>query len=206
MTARNVPLGLVLRLRNEIVHPRDLPSGDSIFVGLEHVESGTGRRIGQLQIRLQDLTGRKSRFYPGDIVYGYLRPYLSKVWLADIDGFCSVDQYVFRVDRAAAHPAYVAHFMRSRAYLTAAPIDVTPGQLPRIRTEEVLSVKLPLPPVDRQIEIAEKLDAQLLAAARAKSAAVQSVAAAEALRGALLTRAFERERERSSPPKPRQDD
>ena len=29
-------------------------------------------------------TGRKPKFYTGDIVYGYLRPYLNKVWVADL--------------------------------------------------------------------------------------------------------------------------
>ena len=41
-----VPLGDVLALRSEIVHPRDHPNGGATFVGLEHIESGTGRRIG----------------------------------------------------------------------------------------------------------------------------------------------------------------
>lgn len=134
-----------LRPRNEIVHPRNNPTGEAIFVGLEHIESDTGYRVGGQTIRLQDLTGRKARFRAGDIVYGYLRPYLNKVWLADSSGFCSVDQYVFKVDRSTADAEYVAHFMRSSHYLSNAPIDSTPGQLPRIRTEEVLTVPVPAP-------------------------------------------------------------
>src|SRR2546426_3651019 len=42
------------------------------------LESGSGRRTGSLEIDLASLTGRKPRFYTGDIVYGYLRPYLNK--------------------------------------------------------------------------------------------------------------------------------
>ena len=67
-----VRLGDVLRLRKEIVHPRDRPHGRATFVGLEHLESGSGRRSGSLEIDLASLTGRKPRFYTGDIVYGYL--------------------------------------------------------------------------------------------------------------------------------------
>jgi type I restriction enzyme S subunit len=126
---RTVRLGEVLELRNEIVHPRDRPSGEATFVGFEHIESGTGRRIGSTRIRLEDLTGRKALFHQGDIVYGYLRPYLNKVWLAEFTGYCSVDQYVFRV-RPDVDPKYVAWFLRSPAYLESAPIDQTPGQTP----------------------------------------------------------------------------
>ena len=45
---------------------------------------------------LESVKGRKFRFRPGDVVYGYLRPYQNKVWVADRHGLCSVDQYVLR--------------------------------------------------------------------------------------------------------------
>jgi len=151
----------VLIPRNEIVHPRDKPTGEAIFVGLEHIEPGTGRRIGSLPIRLEELTGRKARFRPGDIVYGYLRPYLNKVWVADFDGFSSVDQYVFEVVGAA--PKYIAAYMRSPEFLSNAPIAETPGQLPRIRLDEILGVPITLPSVDDQLRIAAELTSQFAA-------------------------------------------
>ena len=154
------PLRDVIRLRNEVVHPRDNPTGIETFVGLEHIEPQTGRRIGAVPIDLGSMTGRKARFHPGDVVYGYLRPYLNKVWIAEFAGFCSVDQYVFTVDETIADPPYVAAYLRSPAYLAAAPIDETPGQLPRIRIDEVLSTPIPLPPLDEQRRIAARLIGQ----------------------------------------------
>lgn len=61
-------LGEFLQLRQEIVHPRHHPIGSAKFVGLEHIESGTGRRIGNLDVDLATLTGRKPRFMAGDLV------------------------------------------------------------------------------------------------------------------------------------------
>lgn len=69
-------LGDVLVRHNEIVHPGDRV-GETTFVGLEHIEPNTGRRIGSLTIDLGKLTGRKPTFRRGQIVYGYLRPYLN---------------------------------------------------------------------------------------------------------------------------------
>jgi len=100
---RIAKLGDVLRLRKEVVHPRDNPHGPAAFVGLEHIESGTGRRLGSDDVEMSELTGRKPRFYKGDLVYGYLRPYLNKVWIAEFDGLCSVDQYVYEVNPDAAY-------------------------------------------------------------------------------------------------------
>lgn len=146
-------LGDVLQLRKEVVYPKDNPRGAATFVGLEHVASLTGLRTGAVDVEMSQLTGRKPRFYKGDIVYGYLRPYLNKVWVAEFDGLCSVDQYVYHVLPDKADTEFVAWFMRSDAYLTRAPIDTTPGQLPRIRTEEVASVLINLPPLDEQQRI-----------------------------------------------------
>jgi type I restriction enzyme S subunit len=138
----SVRLGDLLHLRKEVIHPRNNPTGHAIFVGLEHIESHSGRRIGSLELDLAELTRRKPGYRRGDIVYGYLRPYLNKVWVAEFDGLCSVDQYVYEVDESRADTDYIAWFMRSPAYLGRAPIKQTPGQLPRIRTEEVSSVPI----------------------------------------------------------------
>lgn len=185
-----VPLGAILRPRNEIIHPSSLPRGSGRFVGLEHIESGTGRRIGELSIRLEDLTGRKARFHAGDIVYGYLRPYLNKVWLADFDGYCSVDQYVFEVDSDAADGAYVASFLRSGAFLSAAPTASNPGQLPRIRTEEVLSICLPLPELAAQRDAAANLSVRLAAAQVARSSSRERLVASRLLRDSIVEQTF----------------
>jgi type I restriction enzyme, S subunit len=151
------PLADAIEFRNEIIHPKDGPQGVVTFVGLEHVESGTGTRIGSKQIRLEEMTGRRACFKAGDIVYGYLRPYLNKVWIAEFDGVCSVDKYVFK-PRPAADRNYVAHFLRSQEFLRTAPVDLTPGQLPRIRSRELSESLIPLPPLDEQRRIAAILD------------------------------------------------
>jgi type I restriction enzyme S subunit len=180
-----------LQPRNEIIHPRDRPTGEAMFVGLEHIESDTGRRLGDARIHLEELTGRKARFHAGDIVYGYLRPYLNKVWLADTSGFCSVDQYVFKVDPSVADAEYLAQYIRSSHYLSIAPIKSTPGQLPRIRTEEVLDVAVPLPAIGEQIRIAATLRGQLTVLDAADSSIREMGTAVEALPTALLRRAFD---------------
>jgi len=187
---RFVPLGDVLILRKDIVHPHDNPEGPSVFVGLEHVEPNTGRRLGSAKVELAELTGRKPMFFKDDIVYGYLRPYLNKVWVAEFDGLCSVDQYVYGVNSQETIPSYVAWYMRSPLFIENSPVGKTPGWLPRIRTEEVASVKIPLPPLALQQEIAQVLAEQMLSLENARAAAEAELEAISALPAALLRRAF----------------
>lgn len=183
-------LGDLLDLRQEVVHPRDNPRGAATFVGLEHIESGTGIRTGAKPVEMSELTGRKPRFYKGDIVYGYLRPYLNKVWVAEFDGLCSVDQYIYSVDANKADTTFLSSFMRSPVFMQRAPITTTPGQLPRIRTEEVASVELNLPPLADQRRVAAQLAEKLAGAERLRRTLEDQLATVERLPAALLRQAF----------------
>ena len=185
-----IRLGEVLRRYNEIVHPGDRPSGKATFVGLEHIESGTGRRIGSAIVNFEEMTGRKPLFRQGQIVYGYLRPYLNKVWVADFDGCSSVDQFAFDVDGRHAHTDYLAAFLRSETFLERAAKATTPGQLPRISIDDIESVELDLPPLSEQRRIARRLAEQMESIQRARAAAVERLAAAQTLPAAYLREVF----------------
>jgi type I restriction enzyme S subunit len=138
-------LGKLIRRYNIVVHPGDREHGIARFVGLEHIESHTGRRLGESVIDFSAMTGRKPSFLANHIVYGYLRPYLNKVWIAEFDGCCSVDQYCFEV----VHQydiEFVAMFMRSPVFLRRAQVVTTTGQLPRIGVDEIMKVPVEIPP------------------------------------------------------------
>lgn len=183
-------LGDVLYVRHDVVHPRDLPKGPAIFVGLEHIDSGTGLRTGCTRLEMSQLTGRKPRFHVGDIVYGYLRPYLNKVWVADFEGLCSVDQYVLGVQNGVL-PEFVASFMRSPAFLERAPISTTPGQLPRIRTEELLAVEFNAPSKEIQASIMRRLTDTGVRWQKMLDAIVEGSGYLERMPAAILRCAFE---------------
>ena len=139
---------------------------------------------------MEELTGRKPKFYQNDIVYGYLRPYLNKVWVAEFEGLCSVDQYVYSVNNELASVGFVAWFMRSPTFLNRAPIDTTPGQLPRIRIEEVAAVDLNLPPLDVQQQIMERLLRQMETVKQLTDGLESQLTELEAIPAAYLQQAF----------------
>lgn len=136
-----VVIGEAADFVSDTIHPGEDPSPATSFVGLQHIESHTGRRIGSDS--LGQMKGTKFRFQPGDVLYGYLRPYLNKVWLADRHGLCSVDQYVLR-PRAGVDGALLAYCLRGRRVLTQA-IDLTHSlQLPRLRSGLLAALEVPV--------------------------------------------------------------
>lgn len=186
-----IRLADLMHRHNEIIHPGDRSTGTAVFVGLEHVEAGTGQRIGSATVDFAQMSGRKPTFKTGQIVYGYLRPYLNKVWIAEFDGCSSVDQFAFEVNSKIAHTPFIAAFLRSETFLRRAVHATTPGQLPRISIDQVLAVELNLPPLPEQERIAGRLSEQLAAVERARAASQSRLAAAESLQAAYLRRVFE---------------
>lgn len=135
------PLGDIAEFVNDLVRPGDDPSPAKAFVGLQHIESHTGRRTGELP--LGDEKGRKFRFQPGDVLYGYLRPYLNKVWFSDLHGLCSVEQYVLR-SRGEVPPEFIAYALRSAAVLREANRLTHNLQLPRLRSGLLAEIEIPV--------------------------------------------------------------
>lgn len=85
-------LSNICELRKETCSPHEGNSG--IYIGLEHIDSGRfflSRHGSPTQVR-----SAKSRFYPRDVLYGKLRPYLDKAVIAKTEGICSTDILVLK--------------------------------------------------------------------------------------------------------------
>lgn len=150
-----VSVGDAIDFVSDTVHPGDDPAPATSFVGLQHIESHTGRLLGSDP--LGPMKGRKFRFQPGDVLFGYLRPYLNKVWLADRHGLCSVDQYVLR-PRNGVDGALMAHCLRGRNLLNQA-IDLTHSlQLPRLRSGLLAALEVPVVPDGDAASLVTRLD------------------------------------------------
>lgn len=136
----NVPLSELCGNRQTVIHPGDSLQGADRFVGLEHIESHTGQSTGGRPIGTE--SGRKLLFEPGNVTYGYLRPYLNKAWVADITGLCSVEQFVL-VPGNGVDPNLLSVVLRSDIVLQAAKEATNSLQLPRLSLRVLLGIEVP---------------------------------------------------------------
>jgi len=63
-------------------------------IGLEHIESNTGKLIDFTLSNGEDIKSNKVVFEKGMVLYGKLRPYLNKVWTAEFPKFKSEVQFL----------------------------------------------------------------------------------------------------------------
>lgn len=80
----------VTALKNILSLSRGRTTGNDLYVGMENISSGTGRLIPGEDARTVE-NGIDATFKEGDILFGKLRPYLRKVWIAEMDGSCSTE-------------------------------------------------------------------------------------------------------------------
>jgi type I restriction enzyme S subunit len=123
------------------------------LIELEHIESGTGRLIGESTSA--DAVSLKTVFRPGDILFGKLRSYLRKYWLADSDGLCSTEIWALRA-RGAHAGAFLRYVVESDRF-----IEVASGgygtHMPRADWGVIRKFVVLTPPPDEQRAIAKVL-------------------------------------------------
>jgi type I restriction enzyme S subunit len=133
-----------------------LAAGIERFVGLEHIEPEN------LHIRswgnVADGTTFTSHFKPGQVLFGKRRAYQRKVAVADFDGVCSSDIYVFESkDPNVLLPELVPFILQSEGFFEYA-VKTSAGSLsPRTNWSHLANYEFPLPPVDEQRRIADLL-------------------------------------------------
>ena len=128
---------------------------DCQYIGLEHIGKASGRIIGEGSS--SEVTSTKTRFQPGDVLYGKLRPYLNKVALAGFPGICSTDILALR-PLPSIHPGFVQYRLLTREFVDYASLRVNGVQHPRIDAKKVGQFSFLLPPLAEQTRIVAKIE------------------------------------------------
>ena len=148
---RWVNLGIICQPRKEQV----LPKATDRYIGLEHLDSGeiTIQRFGNGS----DVRSLKNKFYPRDILYGKLRPYLDKAALANFEGISSTDLLVLVCDRKKVLFEYLIHILHLPEFVNFAINTTTGTNHPRTSWEALKIFKVPLMSLPEQREVADTL-------------------------------------------------
>jgi len=153
-----VRLGDVVERKTEQILPFNYPAKEFTYIGLEHIESNTGNLIKCSRNFGKEIKSNKIKFQEGDILYGKLRPYLNKVWLADTNGICSTDIWVLRPKKNILHGYLFSTFLRSREIVNLLNSKTEGANLPRVKASYFNKLLIPLPPLSTQHKIVEILE------------------------------------------------
>lgn len=124
---------------------------------LEDVEKETGHLLNRLTVADRAPKSTKSEFQTGDILYGKLRPYLTKVLVADEPGYSTTEIVSVRpfIDMC---PEYFALSLRRPEFVEYVTRLGQGTKMPRLRTEDAVVSPFPLPPFAEQHRIVAKVE------------------------------------------------
>ena len=119
------------------------------YVGLEHIESQTGRLIPDFPITFE---GDSKEFDSGDVLFGKLRPYLAKAILADFAGTCSGELLVLRGNEIK--PDLLHRLVLSDGFIQLVNSATYGVKMPRAEWSMIGNIFIPIPKEEKeQIQI-----------------------------------------------------
>ena len=122
------------------------------YVGVENVESHNGTINFANGSRVGNQKSTTFQFDERHVLYGKLRPYLNKVATPDFAGKCSTELIPLlpkdNVDRE-----FIAYLLRRNQTVEYAMASVTGSRMPRTDMKALMSLPVPLPPLEEQRRI-----------------------------------------------------
>ncbi len=176
-------LGEIVSLRQTRVRP-DADS-NKLQIELDNIESGTGKLIGLT--KKNESVSDKTAFEVGDVLFGKLRAYLRKYWLADSTGICSTEIWVLTPNSKHAVSEFIVQIVQLDRFIDIAN-EAYGTHMPRSNWNVVKEFEVNLPPLIEQIAIGEILsdlerEISALEAQRAKTADLKQAMMQELLTG-----------------------
>lgn len=175
----------VAEIKSNLVDVSDYQ--DFPHIAPDNIEKKTGVLLDYHTVAEDKVTSGKHRFYPGQILYSKIRPYLSKVVIVDFDGVCSADMYPIE---AKENTKFLWYQMLSNDFLDKASNSGSRSVLPKINQKELSIIPMKTCSLPEQQEIVRILDTVLEKERAVKSAAEQILEQIALLKKSILARAF----------------
>jgi len=162
------------------------------YVGLENIESNSGKLIDYVPSMGKDIKSSKVHFKKGMVLYGKLRPYLNKVWIADFDGIATTEILPFYPIGNNLNMEYVKYYFLSPKYLAKVMSNCSGARMPRLTTKFIKSNEayLPVPPLEKQQKTVAYLDEISQKIEKIKSVQKEKMESLVALKASILDQAF----------------
>lgn len=153
---KTVTVGDLFEVVTDTVNPAN-ETGTVDYVGLENIESGTGKIIGKLECDINTIKSTKRVFKNTDILFGKLRPALNKVAFPNKNGICSTDIIILRSKSKDTLPEFYSILLRDSEFNKQVLNGVSGGQLPRVDISYLLSLPIYKVPLAEQTDVLNKV-------------------------------------------------
>jgi type I restriction enzyme S subunit len=155
---KEMPADLLFKVVSGQVSPYDQRYSSLPYLGPEHIESGTGRLIGErLSVAQLKMKSSKYPFSPNHVVYSKIRPALRKVCLPSFAGLCSADMYALVPNLEMVSREFLFYMLLSPSFSEYAVDKSERNAMPKINREALLGFSFKVPESTEQRRIVHLL-------------------------------------------------
>ena len=152
-----VPLREICSLGGTITKDVDLRLP---YLGADSIESDTGKLLKIETAQSQRVSGPVYEFAGERLLYSKIRPYLNKLTVIDLRGYCSSDMYPLSPNPSKVQTTYLATYMLSATFNESIRGYYERASIPKINRTQLFETKIPLPPLDIQQAIVTEIEAE----------------------------------------------
>lgn len=122
------------------------------YLSMENIESWTGKFV----YTGASAEGDTLKIFPGQVIFGKLRPYLAKAYLVKQESCCSGEFVVFNV--GAIDASYFRYGLTTSTFVNRVDVSTYGTKMPRANAGFITNLLFPVPPKNEQAEIVAYLD------------------------------------------------
>ena len=128
---------------------------DSTYVGVDNLLPDKRGKINSSHV---PTAGYLTKFVAGDVLIGNIRPYLRKIWLADIDGGTNGDVLSIHVVDKLLNSRFLYYVLSSERFFTYSVNNSKGAKMPRGDRRSIMEYEFTIPSLNAQQKIVEVLD------------------------------------------------
>ena len=130
------------------------------YFGADSIESNTGKLLKSETAQAQRVNGPVYGFSGERLLYSKIRPYLNKLTVVDLRGYCSSDMYPLLPDNSKVLITYLATYMLSDTFNERIRGYYERASIPKINRSQLFETEIPLPPLATQQAIVAEIEAE----------------------------------------------
>jgi len=154
-----IPEHWEMKKLKQVVQNKTTKKVNSNFkIGLENIESKTSKFIESKEVVFSEAG---IEFKSGDILFGKLRPYLAKVYLAEQEGICVSEFLVLRCCEIIN--LYVKYLILSSQFIDIVNSSTYGSKMPRANWGFIGNIIIPIPPLEEQKAIVDFIEQETAA-------------------------------------------
>lgn len=159
---------------------------DLKYIGLENIESFTGKIVDSKE--KTEPESSVNIFHKGDVLFGKLRPYLTKVLSTDFDGVCSGEFLTLVPKKEKVLSKYLFYKLLSKDFIKTINDSTYGTKMPRANGQFIGNQTIAYPSLGEQIEVVKLLDNKMEVFERAISDIDKSIEFLQEFKQSLISK------------------